>query len=349
MENIVYRHLRRDAGSAPAAALPRLIDVDRAKGLAILLVVFGHLVLSSKIPDGHAWYAWAKRAVYAFHMPFFMYLSGVVFFHTNGHKIVSTGYAAFVLRRAERLLVPFFLFGVLVVFGKYVASSLIDVDDSPRSLLDGLRHLIFDTGSSPALFIWYIYVLFIFCAITPLLWTLAGGRLLASLVVAVVLFCIPMGTDFYLDQIRKHYIFFVIGGFVAIHRETAMMLFRRFFPVAATCFVASFSVLLIDSLGDFQKLIVGTLSIPVLHQLVRLPAMERDRILAFFGAYSFVIYLFNTICIGVAKPLLATIAPFKGAFVPPIILLLFLAGAIGPIVIKKLLLERWPLADRLTS
>lgn len=341
----------RDADPAPTATAPapRLVDLDRGKGLAILLVVFGHLILSSKVPDGHAWYGWAKHAVYAFHMPFFMYLSGVAFFHANGHKALSTGYSTFVWRRAARLLVPFFLFGVLVVIGKFFAGQFIDVDDSPPGVLEGLRHLIFDTGSSPALFIWYIYVLFVFCAATPLLWAASGGRMAIPLVVAAVLFCIPLGTDFYLDQIRKHYIFFVLGGVVAIHRAAAMALFRRFFPVAAACFVASFGLLLVDALGDFQKLIVGTLSIPVLHQLVRLPLFERDKILAYFGNHSFAIYLFNTICIGLAKPLLAMVVPFKGPFVLPVIVLLFLAGAIGPILIKLCLFQRWPLANRFIS
>lgn len=57
----------------------RLSDIDRAKGLGILLVVFGHLAAKSR-PEGNAWFGYAQTAVYQFHMPFFMYLSGYVFF-----------------------------------------------------------------------------------------------------------------------------------------------------------------------------------------------------------------------------------------------------------------------------
>ena len=52
-------------------------DIDRAKGLAILLVVFGHIVARSD-PLNVNWYEPLRRAVYAFHMPFFLYLSGIV-------------------------------------------------------------------------------------------------------------------------------------------------------------------------------------------------------------------------------------------------------------------------------
>ena len=66
-------------------------DIDRAKGLAILLVVFGHL-MASGYPRGNAWYDTAKDIVYTFHMPFFMYLSGTVFGFANKQW---TGLAAY--------------------------------------------------------------------------------------------------------------------------------------------------------------------------------------------------------------------------------------------------------------
>ncbi len=57
--------------------MERRADIDSAKGLAILLVVFGHLVARAD-PAGVTWYEPLRRAVYAFHMPFFLYLSGLV-------------------------------------------------------------------------------------------------------------------------------------------------------------------------------------------------------------------------------------------------------------------------------
>ena len=50
--------------------MERRDDIDRAKGLAILLVVFGHLVARAD-PADVAWYEPLRRAVYAIHMPFF--------------------------------------------------------------------------------------------------------------------------------------------------------------------------------------------------------------------------------------------------------------------------------------
>jgi fucose 4-O-acetylase-like acetyltransferase len=55
----------------------RRADLDRAKGFAILFVVFGHIVARQDPASVH-WYEPLRRAIYGFHMPFFLYLSGIV-------------------------------------------------------------------------------------------------------------------------------------------------------------------------------------------------------------------------------------------------------------------------------
>jgi len=61
---------------------PRLDDVDSAKGLAIFLVVLGHISGGVSFPPNSDWYILLNRAIYQFHMSFFMFLSGLVFFYT---------------------------------------------------------------------------------------------------------------------------------------------------------------------------------------------------------------------------------------------------------------------------
>jgi fucose 4-O-acetylase-like acetyltransferase len=69
----------------------RLDDIDRAKGLACLLVVFGHIV-SRRTPPGHEWYGVLKEAIYHVHMPFFVYLSGLVFFYIAADRRLGSLY-----------------------------------------------------------------------------------------------------------------------------------------------------------------------------------------------------------------------------------------------------------------
>src|ERR1700688_3280887 len=64
------------------SSMERRADIDRAKGLAILLVVFGHLVARAD-PTGGERDEPLCRAAYARHMPFFLYLSVVVAVHAG--------------------------------------------------------------------------------------------------------------------------------------------------------------------------------------------------------------------------------------------------------------------------
>ena len=87
------------------------------KGMVILLVVLGHVV-AREPPAGHAWWDTLRTVIYAFHMPAFLYLGGLVLAHTGTLQMPLYGYAQYVRRRAVRLLVPFFGLGLFVVIGK---------------------------------------------------------------------------------------------------------------------------------------------------------------------------------------------------------------------------------------
>jgi fucose 4-O-acetylase-like acetyltransferase len=332
-----------------AASKTRLVDVDRAKGLAIVLVVFGHLVPHGTLPSGQEWYDVLWFAIYRFHMPFFMYLSGFVFFLVGSHRALEADYSAFLRNRAWRLLVPFFCFAAIIVGGKYVAASFMEVANRPDSLADGVYHVFFDTDESSARSIWYVFVLFVYCAVTPLLWRVLRGQMTALLVISVAVFMLPLPDHLYLDRIGRYCVFFVLGGIVAQQRDTAMSLFATWFPLALVAFASSFVLARRDVPPDLSLLVVGALSIPVLHQFVRLPVLQNDSMLLFLGQYAFVIYLLNTIFIGLAKGLFVKVLPFQDGYFLLALVLLFAAGLAGPILLKRYALRYWPAADRLTS
>src|ERR1700733_9329298 len=110
--------------------MERRDDIDRAKGLAILLVVFGHLVARAD-PARVAWYEPLRRAVYAIHMPFFLYLSGLVAVLSGMLLAPRANWPRLVKSRARRLLLPFFGLGGLIVLGKILAARGMVVDNIP--------------------------------------------------------------------------------------------------------------------------------------------------------------------------------------------------------------------------
>lgn len=57
----------------------RIIALDIAKAICIILVVMGHYV-----PDNSpAWYVLVHDVIYTFHMPLFMFVSGYVYIATK--------------------------------------------------------------------------------------------------------------------------------------------------------------------------------------------------------------------------------------------------------------------------
>ncbi|RYQ54702.1 acyltransferase family protein [Bifidobacterium pseudolongum] len=82
----------------------RIAWIDTAKGIAMILVFYGHLGGSGDNPwfpglTGSIW------VVYLFHMPLFFMLSGLTF---NPHKDFRT----FLVARCKRLVIPYFFFSI---------------------------------------------------------------------------------------------------------------------------------------------------------------------------------------------------------------------------------------------
>lgn len=71
--------------------------------------------------------------------------------------------------------------------------------------------------------------------------------------------------------------------------------------------------------------------------------------LLFLGRYSFMIYLGNTACIGLAKGVLLRALPWDGAHFYLFAAVLMAAGIGGPVALKRGVCARFPALDRLTD
>ena len=324
-----------------------LADIERAKGLAIILVVIGHIV-AREPPAHNEWYVALKSAIYAFHMPFFMYLGGLVFFHVGDAVSPRPSYGAYLIRRAERLLIPFLSLGLLILLAKLAAERFVHVDNTPTGFWGGLQSLFWNTEQSPATSVWYIFVLFVYCGLTPALVRLSQGRLWPALLLGVVLHCLTVPQIAYLNRVAYFFVYFLIGCAAGKYRTQAMQFIDRTLPVSGVVFSVSLVLATMGIEPEQTGETCALASLAFIHGLMRTGWSDRAAALMWFGKYSFVIYLFNTLTIGLAKGVLLKIAPWDGlnflAFFP----ILLMSGLIGPILFKKIALDRVPLLARLT-
>lgn len=188
------------AGSGPSAPkpgppAPRLRDplIDNVRFVLIVLVVFGHFLTSMRgDPTVETVYVW----IYLFHMPAFVFLSGLV--------ITSFALTRRVARRiVTQLLAPYVLFTVLYeIFGRWV--------DQPVPSDDPLRE--------PYWLLWFLMALALWRLCVPLLSALRWPVLTALITSTVLALTVDLSTYWSIDRFVVLLPFFTAGLMMAPDR-----------------------------------------------------------------------------------------------------------------------------------
>lgn len=103
--------------------MQRLVYNDLAKALGMLLIIWGHIRLTG----------WSNSFVYAFHIPLFFALSGMVFNKAKYHD-----FTAFFKKKFNSLIIPYILFSFItwIVWAVFVCVSHQQVDSFWMPLLE---------------------------------------------------------------------------------------------------------------------------------------------------------------------------------------------------------------------
>lgn len=309
----------------------RIALIEAVKGLGIILVVAAHLVKfgTPGVPD---WYSIFKFKVYLFHMPLLMFMSGYVFRYANHHVRGLADFSGFAGRRADRLLVPFLFVGLVTILGKWLAAQWFAIDEAPLSLASGLASIVVDTESSPVLTIWYLFVLFAYCLVTPALFVLFRKRWTWLGLFALVLYFIRLDDVLYANRIVQFYVFFV-AGCIAADKEFLQRLSGSKLRIAA---IVGFMLLLMVPWNRENGLLAcGLISCVAVPALIDLLPERLRALLAYFGSLSLTIYLLNVIFIGVAKVAYDKLVPSPNPYFGLLLLVTFSAGLFGPLLLKK--------------
>jgi fucose 4-O-acetylase-like acetyltransferase len=315
----------------------RLLDVDRAKGLAIFLVVFGHLFIN-KVPAGQEWYFSLDLVIYKFHMSFFMFITGLVMFYTYPRIDTISDYLAYVRKKFIRFIPAYLLFAVVVWLGKFLFGMFSDVERPVTGLSDFVNVLIRPRYSHCGS-LWYIYVCFIYFMVIPIMLKLVKQRIEFLLLFALVLYFVPGTTYFALDQVFEYIFVFLLGGYAACHLREYTGLIDRYSFLFLAVFVGA---LVLAFLFDIPKIMLGLLCLPALHSLVRWRIFERSFFLTTFGKYTFPIYLMNTMAIGVPSVMMRKYGFWDGPVSFIVVPVLLVSGLALPILAQKLFISRVP-------
>lgn len=197
------------------------------QGIAMLLVVLGHHLF----PFMPEWYRRMYYWIYTFHMPLFIFISGflVRYSYKGVHSMAE--YRSYVGRRFRKFALPYIIVGVACAL---LAWNFGDVG----ILADNLLHLFIAPKLGEARFLWYLYLLFIFYCIAPLIfnaknmtrWCIAGMAFYFSV------FYVPSN---YLcaDYMTRYFVFFMFGVLVAENYTCIKRFNVRWYVLPAVVFV----------------------------------------------------------------------------------------------------------------
>lgn len=309
------------------------MDIEYLKGIAILLVVYGH-IYHPLLPG---YFLAARTAIYAFHMPLFLFVSGYIGYLSASSKAFED-LGAYAQRRAMRLIVPFFFMAAFIVAGKLAMQLVLPMNKPITSIGDSFLSVFINTEQSPVLFIWYLFVVFVFSVSLRFIANHNSRYIYIAFILALIMHVVQVFLNqngikndiLYLDRIMMYYVFFMLGCIAARHQGLWMNLVNRIWLFAAVPFVY-FQFYPVGS--DWRYIVVGTLSIIFLHGLALRLSGPLARSLAWIAQYVFSIYLFNLIFIGfVVGASTRFLSPSDHAVA--IILAATICGLAGPILIK---------------
>jgi fucose 4-O-acetylase-like acetyltransferase len=326
----------------------RFIYIDRTKGVAILLVVLGHLIARETPPGrGVEWYLFLKDAIYAFHMPLFMAVSGLVYGLSWRPGATLVDDLADTRHRVLRLLPAYLLFGLLVFAGKLTFQAFTPAVDNEVDGATELLTLVSQPTESFSVFLWYIYALAVLYIVFPLAFRAVRGWVVWLLPVTLAFWWLPTSPWFGWDLLQEFSLFFVIGVIAGHHHEAAQRWMGRLWLPALVPFIA----LLPAAAYDYQAAAwaAAALSIVALPGLMRATEQWQLGFFETLGRYTFIIYLTNTIFIGLVKVASFHLGFWHASHFPLVAVAMAAAAIGGSILLKRHLLPLVPPLDRITT
>ena len=181
----------------------RIVYLDIAKALCIILVVIGHYC-----PDGCPdWWIAVHDFIYTFHMPLFMFASGFVYIAT---KRDEEKYGNFIMKKVKRLMIPYFVVSAIVIGIKLLTESHAYVEN-PKTIMSFVKMFYYPEAG---FFLWFIWALWWMFVIVPVFKT--KQQRLVLFAISILLHYVPFATTevFCISQFKNMLIFFMLGVIV---------------------------------------------------------------------------------------------------------------------------------------
>lgn len=318
--------------------------IDTAKGIAIVLVVLGHVVSSyhsaGKYLDSTV-VNFVGRFIYSFHMAVFMFLSGYLF-HYNFEKTKKQQ----ILQKLINYGIPYVVFTVLWWEMKNLISF------ATNSAL-GIKDLLY-IPLYPISFMWYIYALLIMQVIQIIIGHRQLNKKIHIMIALIMYFIRPFCekqlamvrfSDSIVSDIMKFYVFFLIGVYFG------QQIYSKIKNHYVECSILGATLLVVINILIYRgqsetvylnlvfQILTSLIGICVIAALANWTVLNRA--LIYLGTRSLPIYVLQGISIAAARVFWGKVYHGTDLFgILPMIVCTF-SGLLLPIVAYEISLRVW--------
>ncbi len=315
--------------------MKRLIDIDIAIGFAIMLVVLGHLLYEDIYVLNT--YVSVRHVIYKFHMPLFMFLSGFLMAYTYKEINSIAAYKRLIKNKISKFLPPYFLFAFLFLGLEFLVGNY-----QGKELYQKVAYIFVTPSKSPAGFIWYVFVLFQYYLVSPLLMKIVKKNALILLFIAIPMHFFFKWEVFNFNLFSYYLLFVSLGIITNEYRDVYYILIEK----GGLFWLGLFAFMIIlNNYYEVDKLYMGLCAIPAIHYSALFTKGRFAKVISKIGTYSFYIYLMNSIVTGALYYAIVNIMKFEANYF--LIMLLFLSGVFIPIIIYKYIIVRIPFLNKI--
>lgn len=213
---------------------------DYARGIGIVLVVYGHVLrglMNADLIPAHHWLTQSDYAIYTFHMPLFFLLSGL-----HVERGLRRGRPGFLSAKLQTIVYPYLLWSVMQGLVQWMLSN----DTNQPFYLADLGRIFW----SPFGQFWFLYALFL-CQVLVCLSTTQRTRLVLATVVAYFVGSV-FDAGIYTIAL-KFFLFFAGGILLANHLHSLTSRFANLRGVAITFALLCAAIYGARQLGDYDS------------------------------------------------------------------------------------------------
>lgn len=180
---------------------------------SMVLIVLSHSIVRDIYYP--SWTFILKEYIQIIGLISFMWCSGYLL--ENNSSLKRRGYVNYVVSRLKRLIIPYVVIQILMIFPKYMLTQRQDLDVNVRisNIIKGFFYP--REGILPHL--WFLPTLMIICILSPLLCKQLESKV-SSLITLVILYgfiLLPWNNNIFCISDVKKYLFWFFGGMLCAH------------------------------------------------------------------------------------------------------------------------------------